>query len=273
MRTFILFSVLLGIFLAVGSLWGTFGMLTALIFALLLNFASYWYSDKVVLAIYRAKIVSKKESPRLYRVVEKLANKAKLPMPKVAIMKSSNPNAFATGRNKENATVCATTGILDLLDNNELEAVFAHELGHINNRDILVSTISATLAGAIMILGRLAWFMSLGRNSRQGGNALGFLLTMFLAPVAAMIVQLAISRDREYGADIFGASLTKKPKYLISALTKISSAGSRHPMRLGNQASAHMFILNPFRAQRLAGLFSTHPPLAERVKRLEGLSL
>ncbi len=269
-RVALLFGLLIGIFMLIGSFFGTLGIIGALVFAGLLNVVSYFYSDKIVLYMYGAKEVSAKDYPELHHVVEKLAKKANIPKPKVAVMQSATPNAFATGRNTKNALVCATTGILNLLSKDELEGVFAHEISHVTNRDILVGTIAATIAGAIAMVGRFAWFASMGHsNQRGGGNALMFIIAIIVAPIAAMLVQLAITRQREYGADKTGALLSEKPLALASALQKISAGVRHHPLKNGNPATAHLFIINPFTAGTLISLFSTHPPVAERVERLK----
>ena len=272
-RVVLLFGILIGIFMLIGSFFGKIGIIGALIFAGLLNVVSYFYSDKIVLRMYGAKEVSAKDYPELHHVVEKLAKKANIPKPKVAVMNSPTPNAFATGRNTKNALVCATTGILKLLSKEELEGVFAHEISHVTNKDILVGTMAATIAGAIAMVGRFAWFASMGsRDSRGGGNALMFIIAIIVAPIAAMLVQLAITRQREYGADKTGALLSEKPLALASALQKISAGVRHHPLKNGNPATAHLFIVNPFTAGTLISLFSTHPPVAERVERLKKMN-
>jgi heat shock protein HtpX len=253
----------------IGSFFGFYGLMSALVFAVLLNVVSYFYSDKIVLRMYGAKIVSEKEYPELHSVVEKLAKKAKIPKPKVAVMQSATPNAFATGRNTSNALVCATTGLMDLLSKDELEGVFSHEISHVTNRDILVGTIAATIAGAIAMVARFAWFASAGHRDRGGGNALMFIIAIIIAPLAAALVQMAISRQREYGADHTGALLSGKPLSLATALQKISNGVKHHPLQGGNPATAHLFIVNPFSADSLIHLFSTHPPVVERIERLK----
>lgn len=270
-RIVLLFGVLIGIFMLIGSFFGFYGIVGALFFAVLINAISYFYSDKIVLHMYGAKEVSASEYPDLHHVVEKLAKKASIPKPKVAVMNSPTPNAFATGRNKNNALVCATTGIMNLLSKEELEGVFSHEISHVTNRDILVGTMAATIAGAIAMVGRFVWFAGAGHRDRGGGNALMFLIALIVAPLAAMLVQLAITRQREYGADKSGALLSGKPLALASALEKISSGVKHHPMR-GNPATAHLFIINPFSGEALISLFSTHPPLKERVERLKKIA-
>ncbi len=270
-RVVLLLGILIGIFLLVGSFFGTAGLIGALAFAVLLNVFSYFYSDKIVLKMYGAKEVSAREYPRLHKIVAELAEKAKIPKPRVAVMQSVTPNAFATGRNPKNALVCATTGILDTLNDDELEGVFAHEISHVTNRDILVGTMAATIAGAIALVGRFAFFAGSGRG-RQG-NALLFLVGIIVAPLAAALVQMAISRQREYGADHTGALLSKKPLSLASALQKISNGVKHHPLKGGNPATSHLFIVNPFSADSLVHLFSTHPPLEKRIEKLKSIKI
>jgi heat shock protein HtpX len=237
------------------------------VIAAAMNFGSYFFSDKIVLKMYRARIVGADEAPRLYAGVERLARKAGLPMPRVAILPSEQPNAFATGRGPKHAVVAATEGIMRILDDDELEAVMAHELAHVRHRDILISSVAATLAGAIMVLARFGLFFGGGNRDRgPGGGALA-ILVVILAPIAAMIVQAAISRSREYAADAGGAEISGKPRALASALQKLEAAAQRVPMA-GNPATAHMFIVNPFRGGGLTGLFRSHPPTEERVARL-----
>ncbi|HIK00260.1 TPA: M48 family metalloprotease [archaeon] len=270
-RIVLLFGLLIGIFMLVGSFFGTYGIITALIFAALINVVSYFYSDKIVLAMYGAKEVSAHDYPKLHHVVERLAKKAKIPKPKVAVMQSATPNAFATGRNPKNAVVCATTGILNLLNENELEGVFAHEISHITNKDILVGTVAATIAGAIALIGRFAYFAGSSRD--RGGNALMFLIFIIVAPLAAALVRMAISRQREYGADYSGAILSEKPLALASALQKISAGVKHHPLKSGSPATSHLFIVNPFAGESLIHLFLTHPPLEKRIERLKSIKV
>lgn len=266
-RTTLLLGMLAGILLAVGWLFaGVGGMTVALIFAVVLNLAAYWWSDKIVLTMYRAKPSNDK---RLNDIVERLAKAAELPKPKVYIMRTGVPNAFATGRNPKHAAVAATQGLLDALNDEEIEGVLAHELAHIKNRDILVSTIAATIGGAVSYIAYIAWWSSFG--SRDRGSA-ALLPLVVLAPLAATFVRLAISRGREYGADYTGALITKKPHALADALEKISAVARARPIR-GNAATAHMWIVNPFKADGLTRLFSTHPPISERTKRLRSMKL
>lgn len=261
-RTTLLLGLLTGIFLGIGFLLGGMGGATvALIFAALMNFFAYWYSDKIVLKMYGAKPSGDR---RLNSIVERLAKEAYLPKPKVYIINTPVPNAFATGRDPKHAAVAATRGLLDALDKEEVEGVIAHELAHIKNRDTLISTMAATIAGAISWLGYMAWW---GMSGRRGGSAL-LLPLIILAPLAATIVRMAISRGREYHADYTGAIISKNPSGLASALQKIEHIARNHPMQ-GNAATAHMWIVNPFKGDAIVSLFSTHPPVAERVKRLK----
>ncbi len=250
-----------------GWVGGEGGMIMALVIAGAMNLGSYFFSDRLVLAMYRAKIVGPEEAPGLYRVVERLSRQAGLPMPKVAVIPSEQPNAFATGRNPKHAVVAATQGILRILDEDELEGVMAHELAHVKHRDILIASIAATLAGAIMVLTRMGLFFGGGDRDRSpGGGALALVL-IILAPIAAMIVQAAISRSREFAADAGGAEISRKPRALASALRKLE-AGAQHVPMQGNPATAHMFIVHPFRGGGMLSLFRTHPPTEARVERL-----
>ena len=249
-------------------------MVIAFFFAMVMNFGSYWFSDKIVLSIYRARPVSEAEAPELTRMVRQLALQAGLPMPKVCIMPSESPNAFATGRNPQHAVVAVTQGILKLLNENELRGVLAHELAHVKHRDILIGSIAATLAGAIMLVASMARWAALfgglgGRDDDEddGGGMIGLIAMSILAPIAAMLIQMAISRSREYAADAAGASFAGSPYGLASALQKISSASRHIPMK-AEPATAHMFIMNPLSAKRLMNLFSTHPPVEKRIEKL-----
>lgn len=276
LRTTILLAALTGLLVLVGNfVGGTGGMVMAFIFAVLINFGSYWFSDRIVLAMYRAKEVTVKEAPELHRVVENLRLKAKVPKPRVYIIQSATPNAFATGRDPKHAAVAVTAGIMGLLNEEELEGVLAHELAHVANRDTLISTIAATIAGVITMLATWArWaaiFGGIGRGRDRegaGGELIGFLFLAILAPIAAAIIQLAISRGREFYADETGARISKKPWALASALKKLEYGVQAKPMD-ANPATAHMFIVNPLRGSAIMNLFSTHPPIPERVKRLE----
>jgi heat shock protein HtpX len=277
LKTAFLLAALTLVFVYIGRLLGgTAGMTIAFGIALVMNFVSYWFSDKIVLAMYRAKEVTPEEAPRLYEMVRNVATQAGIPMPKVYIIPTPAPNAFATGRNPNNAAVAVTEGLLKLLDPYEIEGVIAHEIGHVTNRDILIGTVAATLAGAIGYLAHMAqWaliFGGFGRsNDSEGhGSLVGSLAMIILAPIIALVIQLAISRSREYKADETAARLTRRPLELAGALKKISYGSERIPLD-ANPGTAHMFIMNPLRGG-LAGLFSTHPPVEERVARLEKLS-
>ncbi len=244
-----------------------------------MNFVSYWFSHSIVLKMYGAKEVTEAEQPTLYRIVRNLATKGQLPMPKVYIMNNPTPNAFATGRNPEHGVVAVTTGIMQLLDEDELEGVIAHELAHIHGRDILIGTIAATFAGAIMMLADWARFAAMfggvNNDDEEGGSPFGIVAVIvmsILAPLAAMLVQMAISRSREYLADERGAHLSGKPRALASALAKISGGVEHIPMEKANAATAHMFIMNPLKGRSLLSLFSTHPPVEERIKRLQAIA-
>lgn len=258
------------------SFGGQQGMVFALVFAGVMNFVAYFFSDKIALATYRAQAVTREQLPRVYQVVERLTQKAGLPMPKIYVIPTPSPNAFATGRNPRHASVAVTEGILNLLNDEELEGVLAHELGHVNNRDILISSIAATLAGAITYLGHLGRFAMIfggvggDRDERRGGG-LGALIMLILAPVAAMLIQLAVSRSREYHADETGAALTGNPYALASALAKLDAYSKRLPMA-ANPATAHLFIVQPLLGVDVGSLFSTHPPIAKRIERLTGRS-
>jgi heat shock protein HtpX len=275
LKTGILLTILTLILVLAGEYFGgTNGAWLALVIAAATNFFSYFYSDKIALAMYGAQPVTREELPRVYNVVERLTQKAGIPMPKVYVIPTDSPNAFATGRNPQHASVAVTHGILALLSDDELEGVLAHELGHVRNRDILTSSIAATLAGAITILARMAfWFGAFGgggdRRDREGGG-LGGILMLVLAPFAAMLIQLWVSRTREFEADASGAHLTGNPYALASALEKISAVSQRVPL-LASPSSAHLFIVAPLLSgEMLANLFSTHPPIQKRIERLIG---
>jgi heat shock protein HtpX len=275
-KTTILLTGMTLILMLVGRVFGgQNGMLIALAFAAVLNFVSYFFSDKIALATYRAQPVTREELPRVYNIVERLAQKEGLPMPKVYVIPTDSPNAFATGRNPNHASVAVTQGILGLLNDDELEGVIAHELGHVRNRDILISSIAATLAGAITYLASIAkWGMIFGgmrgeREDRDGGG-IAAIAMIFLAPLAAMLIQLAVSRSREYGADDTGAHWTGNPYALASALSKIEAYSQRRPL-IASPSTAHLFIIAPLLgAGGFASLFSTHPPTAIRIERLTG---
>lgn len=284
MKTVLFLGILTGILLLFGHLLGgSQGVVIALIFAGVMNFLAYWFSDKIVLAIYGAREVKEEQAPRLYRIVRRLASQAHLPMPRVYIIPTPTPNAFATGRNPEHAAVAATTGILEILSDEELEGVMAHELAHIQNRDILISSVVATIAGAISALASMVRWAALFGSMREerdrdqrggGGELLVALLMAILAPLIATLIQLAISRSREYLADERGARLSGKPLALASALRKIHTAIAMNPLEPEPQyqTTAHLMIANPFRAEGFVHLFSTHPPVEERIRRLERMA-
>jgi heat shock protein HtpX len=255
-----------------GALGGRTGMTFALVMAFGLNFFSYWYSDKIVLKMYRAREVGEPEAPDLYAMVRRLATRAGLPMPRVYIIQADQPNAFATGRNPQNGAVAVTTGIMRVLSPEELEGVLAHELAHIRNRDILVGTVAAAIAGAISYLATMAqWALIFtGRAGDDDDSPLAAIVMMIVAPIAAMLVQMAISRSREYGADKTGAAIAGNPRYLASALGKLHAAAREIPMR-ANPATSHMFIVSPLTGKGFSKLFSTHPPIEERIARLENM--
>ncbi len=266
-RTAALMAVMIVLFALIGrQLGGESGMILAFGVAVAMNFASYWFSDKIVLSMYRAREVGPEEAPELYAIIDRLRRRAGLPMPKVYVIPSDQPNAFATGRNPAHAAVAVTTGIVRMLSPEELEGVIAHELAHVKNRDILTSSIAATLAAAITLLARFGLFFGGGRDR---DNVLGSLLMLILAPLAAMLIQMAISRAREFAADHDGARISGKPRALASALNRLEQGAERIPMD-ANPSTAHMFIVNPF-AGAMSGLrklFSTHPPTEERIRRL-----
>ena len=274
-RTAILLAVMTIFIMIIGQLLGgRQGMFIALIFAGGMNFFSYWYSDKVVLKMYRAQPITAGEAPELYQTVKILAGRAGLPMPKVYVIPQDQPNAFATGRNPDNAAVAVTRGLMNLMDRDEIEGVLAHELAHVKNRDILIGTIAATMAGAIMMLASMARWSALFGGMRsdddEGGMGIfGVIAMSIIAPMAAMLIQMAISRSREYLADSTGAAIAGRPDGLARALEKLESYSRSRTMD-ANPSTAHMFIVNPLSGQKLSGLFSTHPPIAERVARLTG---
>lgn len=275
-KTALLLGILTGLLLLIGGYFGgRSGILIAFIFAMVLNFGSYWFSDKIVLKMYHAQPVTETEAPELYRIVRDLSMKASLPMPRVCIIPEDTPNAFATGRNEEHAVVAVTNGLLRILNRDELEGVLAHELTHVKNRDILVGSIAATLAGAVVMIANMAqWAAIFGGVSRDdedsGGGIIGLILMAILAPIAATIIQMAISRSREYMADAGGAKISGKPYGLAGALEKLSQASQAIPMN-ANPSTAHMFIVNPLTGRSLMNLFSTHPPIEERVARLRSM--
>ena len=273
--TFLLTLMTLLLIFAGGAIGGQGGMLLALILAGVMNFVSYWFSDKIVLAMYGAKEVTEADSPEFYGLVRQLADRSGLPMPRVYIIPSDTPNAFATGRNPEHAAVAATAGILRILSREELMGVMAHELSHVKHRDILISTIAATVAGAITYLAHMAQWAAIFGGGRdrdgEGGGILGMLVMAIVAPLAALLIQMAISRSREYEADKGGAEISGNPLYLAGALRKLEMANRQLPMQEATPASAHMFIVNPLTGGGLMSLFSTHPPMEERVRRLESM--
>jgi heat shock protein HtpX len=269
MKTFLLMGALTALVVLIGDLLGgRQGMVMAFALAIIMNFGAYWFSDKIVLSMYGAQQVDESQAPRLFSIVRSLAAGAGLPMPKVYIIPADQPNAFATGRDPNHAAVAVTEGIMRILNEDELEGVLAHELAHVKNRDILIGTIAATIAGAVMMISRFALFFGGSRDDDREGNPLVMLVAMIVAPIAALLIQMAISRQREYGADEDGARISGKPYALASALAKLERGKEVVPMD-ANPATAHMFIVNPFSAQGIANLFSTHPPIPERIARLE----
>lgn len=270
LKTVFLMTVMMILFLLVGYLLGgSTGMTIAFIFALVMNFSSFWFSDKIVLAMYRAKEVTAETAPKFYALVQQLTTSANLPMPKVYIINDPTPNAFATGRSPEHAAVAATTGILQNLNNEELAGVISHELAHVKHRDMLTGTIAATLVGTITFVAQMAgWAMMFGRNN-DDDNGISSLLLLILAPIAATLLQLAISRSREFAADQGGAEISHNPLGLASALRKISAGNEAKQLNNSGPATAHMFIVNPLHGGGVMKLFSTHPPIEERIKRLE----
>jgi heat shock protein HtpX len=278
LKTGVLLGVLTALFVVIGyALGGQQGMVVAFALAVAMNMFSYWFSDKIVLAMYGARPISEAEAPRLYAIVRRLATRAQIPMPPVYLIPTDAPNAFATGRSPDHAAVAVTEGIMRILDEDELEGVLAHELSHVRNRDVLISTIAATLAGAITYLAHMmqwAAFFGGGRSSddEEGGSPWAMLLLAILAPFAALLVQLAVSRAREYQADASGARLAGRPSGLAKALEKLETAARAEPMP-ANPATAHLFIVNPLSGQTLMRLFSTHPPTEERIRRLRAMHL
>jgi heat shock protein HtpX len=273
---FLLTGLTLLLVLAGGYFGGRNGMVLAFLFAAAMNFFSYFYSDKIALAMYSAQPATREQLPRVYQVVERMTQRVGIPMPKIYVIPTDSPNAFATGRNPQHASVAVTNGILNLLNDDELEGVLAHELGHVKNRDILTSSIAATLAGAITILARMGYWAALfggygdGRDRDRGGGGIGALLMLILAPIAAALIQLAVSRSREYEADATGAHITGNPYALASALEKLDAYSKRLPLQ-ASPSTAHLFIVAPMISARdLAGLFSTHPPIPKRIERLIG---
>jgi heat shock protein HtpX len=277
LKTMVLMVTLTLMLVFIGALLGgKSGMTVALIIAFAMNFITYWFSDKIVLRMYGAQEVSEAEAPELYSMVKRLALHAILPMPKIYLIDKEQPNAFATGRNPQKGAIALTTGIMKILTREELEGVIGHELSHIRHRDILVGTVAATIAGAISYLAQMAqWAMIFGGRSHEegkGGNPIAALVMMIVGPIAAMMIQMAISRSREYGADKGGALIAGNPLYLARALKKLHMASQRIPME-ANPATSHMFIVNPLSGGGLLRLFSTHPPIEERITRLEAMTV
>ncbi len=279
-KTFLLMLVLTGILIvAGGAIGGEQGMVIALIFAAVMNLGTYWFSDKVVLSMYHAVPVTEAEYPELYSIVRNLAARGNIPMPKVYIVDEETPNAFATGRNPNHAAVCVTTGIMKILNANELSGVIGHELMHVKNRDILISSIAATVAGAISMLAWMAEWGAMfggfgGRSDDREGNIIGIIAMAIIAPLIATMIQLAISRQREYAADKGGAMLSGNPMYLASALNKLEAGNEEEPMQANQMthATAHMFIVNPLRGGAFKSLFSTHPSTEDRIERLKEMA-
>ncbi|MFQ5658299.1 MAG: zinc metalloprotease HtpX [Candidatus Methylomirabilales bacterium] len=277
-KTTLLLGGLTGLLVVFGDYFGgTQGMVIAFVFALLMNFGSYWYSDKIVLKMYRAREVTEAEAPELVGMVRSLSQRAALPMPRVYIVPNEAPNAFATGRNPQHAAVAVTEGILRIMNREQLEGVLAHELAHVKHRDTLISAVAATLAGVIMMLAYMARWAAIfggigGRDDDEGGGILGLLVMSLLAPMAAVIIQMAISRTREFQADATAGRLTKKPYALASALERLHMAAERIPLN-ANPATSHLFIVNPLSGRSLMRFFSTHPPVEERIRRLQALQV
>jgi heat shock protein HtpX len=277
-KSVLLLGTLTGLLVLMGRvLGGNTGMVFAFGLAVVMNFSAYWFSDQIALRMAGAREVSPEQAPQLHGIVEELAYRAGLPKPRVAIIESPSPNAFATGRDADHALVAVTTGILQILDRSELLAVLGHELGHVKNKDILITSIAATIAGAITMLAHMLQFAAFfgglgGRNSDgEGTNPIAALAMIILAPIAAMLIQMAVSRSREYGADVTGAQIVGDPLALASALQKLEAWSQRVPLDV-NPAAASLFIVNPLRGQLVANLFSTHPPIAERIKRLRQMA-
>jgi heat shock protein HtpX len=275
-KTGLLLIILTMLFVLIGGYFGgRQGAIYAFIFAFIMNMISYWFSDKIVLKMYRAKEVNVSEVPEIYNIVRNLTTAAEMPMPKIYIAPQNSPNAFATGRSPKHAAVCVTQGILNILDREELKGVIAHELSHIKNRDTLIMTVAATIAGAITMIANMArWaaiFRGRGSRDREGGG-IGMLVMLIVAPIAAMLIQLAISRSREFAADKRGALIAGTPMGLSHALLKLEKGNKAYSMD-ANQTTAHLFIVNPLRPGAIAGLFSTHPPIKERIKRLENMTI
>jgi heat shock protein HtpX len=277
LKTWVLIAAMGGLFVLIGAYWGRSGAIIALILAVVFNFSMYWFSDKIAIATTRSKPVTEREMPDYYRIVRELTNEQRLPMPKLFVSEMQQPNAFATGRNPEHASVAVTRGILQILDERELRGVLAHELSHVANRDILISSIAAAIGMSITFLARFAFFF--GGDDEGGGNIFALLLAWILAPIAAMLIQMAVTRSREYQADESGAFLSKDPDALASALLKLEQASRQvPPLATVSPAEAHMFIVNPMNALQARGrggissLFRTHPPTEARVERLRAIA-
>ena len=275
LKTVFFLGLLSALIVAIGGAFaGRNGMIVALGFAAVMNFVSYWFSDRLVLAMHRAQPVSREQAPQLYEILERLTARAGLPMPRVYVLPEDAPNAFATGRDPQHAAVAVTHGILRILNAEELEGVLAHELSHVKNRDILIGSIAATLAATVMVIANMArWAAFFGggqRDDREGANPIALLAGIILAPIAATLIQLAVSRAREFQADASGAEMTHNPYGLANALQKLEDSSRRIPMLTAGPSSSHLFIVKPFTGQALASLFSTHPPIRERIRRLTG---
>jgi heat shock protein HtpX len=278
MKTTFLLALMTVLIILIGrALGGRQGMVLAFVLAGAMNLGSYWFSDRIVLAMYKAQEISPQEHPGIHQIVAELAQNAGIPKPRVYLIEDDSPNAFATGRNPQHAVVAVTTGIMRILSREELRGVLAHELGHVKNRDILIGSIAATMAGAIMMIANMARFAAIfggGRSSDEdsgGGGIIGMLVLTIVAPIAAMLIQMAISRSREYLADTAGAQFSQSPLSLASALEKLQRASQQIPMADAKPATAHMFIVNPLSGRSLMNLFSTHPPIEERIARLRGM--
>ena len=277
-KTAILLGLLSALLLWIGSFWGQSGLITALIFAAIMNIGSFYFSDKIVLALYRAKVIAEKDNPKLYHIVKEVTQKAGLPMPKVCVIPAGHANAFAVGRNPKNSAVACTLGILELLDEEELKGVIAHEVAHIKNRDTLIAAIAATIASVISFIAMMARFAAIfggGRNTERKGNALELIVLAILTPLIATLIQLAISRSREFIADETGARLVRNPNGLARALQKLEKSTHAHPFGVSavTESTAHLFISSPFSARGFLTLFSTHPRTEERVKRLKAIRI
>jgi len=275
-KTVFLLGLLTGVILFIGSFWGQQGLTIALVMSVMMNFASYFFSDKIALNMYRAQQVTREQAPELFGILEFLCARNNIPMPRVYIIPDESPNAFATGRNPQHASVAVTEGALRILNRDELTGVLAHEISHVKNRDILISSVAATLAGMIMWIANMARFAAIFGGSRdrddEGGGAMGSLVMIIVAPIAAMLIQMWISRTREYQADASGAEVAGSPHGLASALQKLENYSKQIPMA-ASPSTAHMFIMHPFSGKSLMSLFSTHPPTQERIKRLLGRNI